>query len=537
MRLARFSCCAVAGLLPWLNAQPPAPASADGVVLHSVTSEPLPQVQVGFQLITERTPGRPGPRAIGAITDSSGHFHVEALEPGDYRVIIHKENFGVPRAMTASLRMKVGSTPVTNLRFLLQPRAVLFGNVVDDFGDPIAGAFLQAFRRITSRGASSDIVSGFGGATDDLGRFRITGVEPGRYLVHAIQTYSREVLYPTQGGPLTAYVATFAPSTLDPLRADIFEARAGEETGPIAITLQRVPVFAVRGRLVDSSGGPPGPFSVSLRSAHNIAFYTQPAYSHTNPDGAFELLGVPAGDWVITAMLQQRSSGARPNISARIAVSQSDVEGVVLRAAPPVIVTGAVSLEGSKPDWRQVVVAIRPAGASVFSDASINQVRADGTFELTCSGYGSARVEVIGRPAAGTYVASITAGSADLTARSFPLEQGLGAPLRITFRSGAASIQGRTDSRRPASVLLWPADPDAREPQPLARAETDAAGAFSFSDLAPGSYFLYAVAPEDPIAFGRAELPAPADLDQRGTRVKLESGASNNVVIPILEGS
>ncbi len=512
-------------------------ASADGVVLHAATSEPLAQVQVGFLLLAERVPGRPAPRAIGAITDSSGRFRIEGLPPGEYRINLRKDGFGVPRSSISGLRLKIGSTSATNLRFLMQPLGVLFGRVLDDFGDPVSGAVLQTFRRVTSRGAATDIISGYGATTDDLGHFRLSGVEPGRYLVYAFHASSREVLYPTPGGPLTAYTATFAPSTLDPLQAETFEARPAEETGPIVVTLQRVPVFAIRGQALDSSGGPLTSFGVALRSVRNIAFFTQPAYSRTNSDGTFELLGVPAGDWVISVNQMRREGGAPSNISARVTVSQSDLENVVLRATTPVSVSGSATLEGGKPEWRQVAVVIRPADGSVFSNAGVGQVRSDGTFEIAASGSGSARVEVIGRPAPGTYVASITAGSVDLTARNFNIEQGLSAPLQVTFRTGAASIQGQTESHRPAAVLLWPADPEAREAQPQARAESDTSGVFSFQDLAPGSYILYAVPPDDSLAFGRAQLPVPADLDRRGTRIRLEPGSTAQVSISIQEGS
>lgn len=514
-------------------AQTPRPASVEGVVLHSVSLEPLPQVQVGFQPIAERAPGRPIPRATGAVTDSSGRFRVENLSPGDYRITLRREGFGITRSTFASLRLKLDAAETrTGLRLFMSPQAAVNGRVLDDFGEPVSGAIVQLARRLTARGSTSDI-PGISASTDDLGNFRLPAVEPGRYVVQAVHAESREVLYPEPGGAVTAYAPTYAPSTTDPQQAELIDARAAEETGPVVIRLRREPVFSVRGRVLDAEGNPLSNAQVFLRSTAGFSIFLQPGQARAFPDGRFELLGVPRGDWYLTALPRQRATDARLALSTRITVSQSPLEDVVVRAAPQQRITGTVVYEGEgTPDWRAVNLIVRPAGEAFGMASNAARPGPDGSFELTASGQGATRLDVVGRPAPGAYVASILSGTTDLTYRPFALDQGLPAPLRVVFRTGAARIEGQIDGRKPATVLLWPADPQARDSQPLSRSEASPAGAFSFSDLAPGAYLLYAVPPEDPLSYGPG---IPSDLDQRATRVKVEPRSTTSATVSVQE--
>lgn len=527
---------AAAGLLLALSAraQAPRPASAEGAVLHSVTLEPLPHVQVGFQPIVERAPGRSAPRATGAVTGSDGQFRVENLAPGDYRVTLRREGFGIPRSTISSLRLKLEPGAArTGLRFFMSPQASVSGRVLDEFGEPVSGAIVQLARRVAARGATSDI-PGHSASTDDLGNFHMPAVEPGRYVLQAVHADSREVLYPEPGGAVTAYAPTYSPSTTDPQQAEIIDARAGEEAGPAVVRLRREPVFSVRGRVLDTEGNPIPNAQLFLRSTAGFSIFLQPGRTRVLPDGRFELLGVPRGDWILTAFPRQRPAEAPMALSTRITVSQAPLEGVVVQAAPLQRITGTAVFEGEgTPDWRAVNIVVRPSGEAVGLASNAGRPGPDGAFELSASGQGMARLDIVGLPAAGSYVASVQSGSVDITRRAFPLEQGLPAPLRIVFRGGAARIEGQLENRKPATVLLWPAEAEAREAQPLSRAEATPTGAFSFSGLAPGAYLLYAVQPEDPLAFGPGA--APADLEQRATRVRVEPGSTARAALSLQE--
>lgn len=513
-----------------LPAQDPRPASLEGIVLDSSSSEPLAQVQVSLQ---PATAARPAPRASGVITGADGRFSFSNIAPGPYRLSLRREGFSLPRAALSSLRFAL--TPgqsLTNLRFSLNPQAAVSGRVLDEFDEPVSGAIVQLARRLSGRGAAA-LTPGPSTSTDDLGAFRLPNVDPGAYLLQAVHADAREVLYPTPDGAVTAYAPTYAPSTLDPLQAEVIEARPAAESPPVTVRLRRQPVFPVRGRVLSADGAPLTDAQLFLRTPSGFSIFLQPARTRVLPDGRFELTGVPPGDWILSAFPRQPVNGPRLALSTRITVS-GPLDDVTLRAAPALRLTGVATFEGeSKPDWRAVNILLRPTGDTFNLSSNAARPNPDGAFELSASGSGLVRLDVVGLPAPNSYLAAVRSGAADLTLRSFPLDQPFAAPLTLVFRSGAASLRGQIESRQPATVLLFPTDPQARDAFPTTRTDASPTGEFTFSNLAPGSYLLYAIDPDDPLLLGPASIPP--DLDRRATRVKLEPRSAASVTLPILQ--
>jgi protocatechuate 3,4-dioxygenase beta subunit len=512
-------------------AQDPRPASLEGTVVNATTLEPLPGVQVGFLRQAPRDSSRTPARASGVVSDSNGRFRIDSIDPGDYRVTLRRDGFGIPRSAYSSLQLKVEpGHPITNLRFLMQPQAALTGRVLDDFGEPVSGAVIQLARRLSSGSNSSFLFGGGATTSDDRGLFRLSAIDPGRYAVQASHAEAREVLYPEPGGGVTAYLPTFAPSTADPQQAEVIDAQPGAESSPVTIRLRREPVFTVRGRALDAQGNPLSRFRAGFHPTASTFSPIQFSLSQTFPDGRFELPGVPAGTITITVIPEQSNARRIQPATTTVTVAQSDLDGVIVRTPPPQQLTGSATLEGgASPNWRDVTFLLRSG-----SRTDSNRLLPDGSFDLTYSAAGSGRIEIIGRPAPGAYLASIRSGSGELLHRDLPLDQGFPAPLRLLFRTGAGRIEGKLEGRNTAGAvaLLWPADPSARDLQPLARTESNA-GAFSFPDLAPGAYLLLAVSAESPFVVGRGETPP--DLDQRATRVRVELNSTAPATLSVRE--
>lgn len=105
------------------------------------------------------------------MTDELGQFTVVGLDVGTYTLVAERDGFGLAtHAITVSSKLDA----ITELEFALREGATLSGQVLDDHGDGVSGAFLRI-----DRGGS--VVSTT--ITDANGGFAIERLSPGYYLI------------------------------------------------------------------------------------------------------------------------------------------------------------------------------------------------------------------------------------------------------------------------------------------------------------------------------------------------------------------
>src|SRR5438309_6762432 len=121
------------------QSQPPAPrlSSIGGTVVIQPGSEPLKKVLVQVVAENQKEGGN-----YTASTDADGHFHVDNVEPGRYRVFFERNGFIAvnnrgQRADLNVLTIRAGQA-VDNLLFQMLPTAVISGRVTDEDGDPLS---------------------------------------------------------------------------------------------------------------------------------------------------------------------------------------------------------------------------------------------------------------------------------------------------------------------------------------------------------------------------------------------------------------
>ena len=85
--------------------------------------------------------------------------------------------------MGATVSVSAGQD-VTGIVMKLSPQAVIAGKVLDEDGDPVPYAQVMVLKQRYMRGKRQWMPSG-GGQVNDLGEFRVSGLQPGRYLVAA----------------------------------------------------------------------------------------------------------------------------------------------------------------------------------------------------------------------------------------------------------------------------------------------------------------------------------------------------------------
>ena len=137
-------------VLPLTRAQEPNrpanSASLEGMVVKEPGSQPLKKVLL--QLIAE---DQTKAGNYTATTDADGHFLIENVQPGRYRLFFERTGF-----IQINERNRKVETTVLDLRagqemkdFLLRmlPMAVITGRVVDEDGDPLPNFGISVGRR------------------------------------------------------------------------------------------------------------------------------------------------------------------------------------------------------------------------------------------------------------------------------------------------------------------------------------------------------------------------------------------------------
>src|SRR5688572_8773223 len=123
--------------------------------------------------------------------DAQGMFEFRDLPVGRWELTASKAGFvtmrfGQLRPFEAGRPIEIADGQIIERISLMLPRgAAITGRVFDEFGDPVAGARLQAMRYQLVQGIRRLSPVGGGAQSDDTGAFRLFGLMPGDYYVGA----------------------------------------------------------------------------------------------------------------------------------------------------------------------------------------------------------------------------------------------------------------------------------------------------------------------------------------------------------------
>jgi len=330
-------------------------------------------------------------------TDADGRFEVKDLPAGRYTISASKAGYvGVsygqrqPEQPDTVLDVRDGQM-VEKIALALPRGGVVTGRVVDEFGEPIAGAQVSPMRYRFGPGGRRMMASG-GGTTDDLGAFRLYGLMPGDYYVAASVRSEQQMMMVsgvnTPAAATDGFAPTYFPGTPNPAEANRISVRAGAETTNDSFALSPARLSRISGRAISSTGEPVVQGFVTLMPAGRVtggAPFGGPSSGMTSPDGTFHLAGVVPGTYVM--MLQRRNNDPQAEFAnLRITVGEGDVDNVMLVTSRGAIARGViVTDEGSPLPVRpeQVNVSSRPADPEMFMQGGQGKVNPDWTFELT----------------------------------------------------------------------------------------------------------------------------------------------------------
>lgn len=303
--------------------------------------------------------------------DESGEFVFPALDPGEHTIHVHCPGLVSPGKLPP---VQIERTPVTGLHWELAAGRTISGTVVDEQGRPVPALAVSAGT------ASSDLVvdlagkTGVDANTDGAGRFEITGLSPGAFIVS------------TSDRPGTRMsVELPADRDIDGIR--LVATALGE----------------IRGTVVDERGAPVRGANVAIHgNGFGVAATTyMPFHVATRETGQFVIHGVRPGEYMISAQTPRTVGEGIPgpdvpgepvrvlagsNPEVRLVVpgeASAPIRGQVVRAGAPVagaVVTaramGPSDTEWVSPEnlrwawaWRDRITVTDAAGRFTVPDA------------------------------------------------------------------------------------------------------------------------------------------------------------------------
>ena len=495
---------AIAMLLQISVAQPLAATAAIRGRVVRADGRALARAEVQLDPVDGESP----PRRV--VTDEGGRFEFVALPAGAYRVLARKAGyvalqFGERRPSEGGTAISLAAGDVRERVDILLPRtSAIAGRIVDENGEPVDGAVVRVLqtRRFRGRRALVDVPGAVARRTNDLGRYRLFGIQPGRYIVSA----SVGQLTPGLGGDdLPGYAPTFFPGTPAIAEAQFIAVRAAEDVLTVDFALARVPTARITGSAVDTSGNPITG-GLSLLPSHRSSAVAGHSYgARISADGGFEFRNVPPGDYVVQAARARRNAWSEGEFASRVVtVNGSDVSGIDLHASVGSDVSGRIVAEpGDAFDPHQVrIVALptdydlAPAAAGPPTQADIH---ADGTFEM--SGLHGPRRFCVTRAPRGWTLKAILVNGVDVTdgthrfgARQQSLRDvQVVLSNRVTTLSGVVADSGTSGGKSEVVVFAAARDKWDVMSRFVARGSPEADATFRFEGLPPGEYYVAAI--------------------------------------------
>jgi protocatechuate 3,4-dioxygenase beta subunit len=505
----------------------------EGQAVNALTGEPLKKAQIAMNNLGGHTNATPG-----AITDATGRFVIENIDPGGYNVSADRNGFvrfqygargtgrpGTPLTLSPGQRTR-------DLVFRLVPQGVVTGKIVDEDGEPVESAQIRALRYAFVRGKRQMTSPGFA-STDDQGEYRVFGLEPGKYYLSATYHPHNGMGIAQDQKPAAeaneGYAPTYYPGTNDPTAANAFQVSAGAVLSGVDITLRKTRTVQIRGHVVNPMGeGLPQFVIVKLMPKEGGFLNASTMGTVQRKDGAFQIRDVVPGSYFLTAQWQGESS--RRMLRQPIEVGNSNLDNVSLVLTPALSLKGQVRVDGTAEVNLASISISLSAQTPMPMAGAYARATDDGTFTLDSVNADSYSILVRGLPP-GFYVKSIRMGDMDALESGLDLTRSGPGVLDILVNPNGGEVDGavmdpQAQFASGATVVLVP-DVKRRDRSELfLRTATDSSGHFSLKGISPGEYKLFAWEDVENGAYQDPEFLQP--FENQGETVTIREGSREN---------
>jgi Carboxypeptidase regulatory-like domain len=483
-----------------------------GHVYRSDTGEPIQKAQVTLLPANEDEHSANFNTEQRIVrTGVGGEFTISDLPAGDYHVFASHNGYSTfsgvqDRDNVADLEVSIKpGQAIESLVLHLYPAGVISGQVLDEDHDPVPRLRVLALRVRFVKGGQRSFQLAAQADTDDLGNYRLPDLSPGSYYVKAggLITGSM-VAVGLKEGPAgrVQYQDTYYPGVSASVEAQAVLVGPMAEAGDVRITVPTQKTFTVRGKLLPGAGPEQkGEKEVSWSSPDDVGFnfsFVRRSAS-VEPDGSFEIPGVPPGDYTLTATALSDDGHindlgfaslhiADGNVSANVEIGHAaEIYGTV--EAPP-----GASLLGER-------VSLYNFGPGFGLLHPSPELDSTGRFDIKNVPPGNFTFSVLNKNARSlesVYVKKAVCGGHDYATQEFTLTEDSRLDCDITLARDTSMVQGRVTSGDNAApgvlVVIIPVSAELRKvPRYTLTAETDAVGQYKIAAVIPGDYLLFAV--------------------------------------------
>lgn len=538
-RLLLLLALAVVPTQPW----PSAAGALRGRVFDGQSRAPIAGARVELQ-------GETGDQFQSTSTDDEGSYEFRAIPPGRYTVSAWAEGYSElaysPRPpIRDKTAIPIGKdTNLAGIDIALKRSCAISGRVIDEFGEPVSGAAVVAEVRYEDDEKLGRLWLAGQTITDDLGRFRMSGLAEGGYYIAAeppeLVMHGTGELDDIEDEEPAKSAPVYLPGTTDPAAAIPVRPEPGQDF-KVTLTL-KPPVRTARlsGIVVDEQGRPPNSgtsvfvasrFSPSARSS---------GYVPVRADGRFTVFGLIPGNYDLSVELWDPDGKGLARGAALATISGGDRSGVVLKMTRGGTVSGRMIFEGTSPPPPDKL-AIHVYEVRWFSSGrSLREasVASDGTFTLTPI-FDECLIGASGAP--GWILKSVTVNGRDVTDTPLVVDGGRtisGATIVMTDRPTRVNVAARPPDGQPvdsAYLVIYPADP-AKWPPFWSRYRRERwvhdANPVRFERLPPGDYLALALTATAALAdTGESERGLWERMRKVATKFSLREGETKDLVL------
>jgi len=321
------------------------------------------------------------------------------------------------------------------------------------------------------------------------------------------------------------FAPTYYPGTPSVGEATLIRVAAGELRENIEFSIAAFPSAAIRGRVVGIDGTPTRAFTLSIEAVGPplpIAAVAMPRIERPGPDGSFQVLGVPPGQYRLRAraggvivsaagdMLQTVPEVQTQSATVEVSMAGIDLAGVFMTLREGQRMSGRVTIDSADVpgSWTGATITLQPLasrtnGSTAGVPGRAGLVDADGRFAVT--GLEPVEYEIgITLPASlrsdGWAVGAVRHNNREVRDRPIVFDQESLTDVEVRLTRVVTELVGNlvSESGAPAAdyfVVVFPADRTVwHAASPRIRITRPAAdGSFNLSGLLAGTYRIAAL--------------------------------------------